>query len=273
MRHQWLIRSWKGWVVMSIAATIVAAAGCSPQGAKAPGGAAPLRSASVTAQGSQSSPSGAASSAEGVALRVDLDAGHTWTVARGSLVDITGGGFASLTTVTIDVATIQVGEVRTDEAGTFSVVIGIPADLPLGPERLTASGTGPSGAQRHVTVPLDVTASSATRGGAASISGTVLAAAKGPVGGVCVQAYQEGAGTAAGEAVTDSNGAYRITGLTPGSYVVRFGGGCGASNYPVVWWSGTPFMPSVGASSMGGATTVVLSPGGDASGRDVILSS
>src|SRR4029077_8235032 len=97
-----------------------------------------------------------------------------------------------------------------------------------------ASGTGPNGSQ-EASATLTVTPASSALGRLGAISGAVVDAASAlPIGSVCVQAFSPGGSIVAGHAMTNSSGGYRITGLGPGSYTVRFAG-CGASPYQPVW--------------------------------------
>jgi len=104
-----------------------------------------------------------------------------------------------------------------------------------------------------------------------SIVGTVVdSTTTRPLKGVCADAFAPGSKTAAGHAVTDANGAYRITSLERGSYLLRFTA-CEAGAFRTVWWSGTPFTASTGVASSATATLVPVSARGTAAGRDMVM--
>jgi hypothetical protein len=71
------------------------------------------------------------------------------------------------------------------------------------------------------------------------ITGTVTRSGGGALPGVCVSARSVAAGSQAVYAVTGGNGDYSIAGLAPGSYLVEFSSGCGASGFLTQWWNGT----------------------------------
>ncbi|MHB8378825.1 MAG: carboxypeptidase regulatory-like domain-containing protein [Acidimicrobiales bacterium] len=73
---------------------------------------------------------------------------------------------------------------------------------------------------------------------AATISGVVTAAGGGDLAGICVQAFLNGSGIAAG-ASTAADGTYTISGLAPGSYGVKFVPGCGGANFATQWYNAT----------------------------------
>ncbi|HEY1644508.1 MAG TPA: carboxypeptidase-like regulatory domain-containing protein [Streptosporangiaceae bacterium] len=73
--------------------------------------------------------------------------------------------------------------------------------------------------------------------GDGGISGTVTSGQGGPaLSGACVRVVPRAAGRAAGFTATTAGGSYRVTGLAPGRYTVRFSSGCGASGYATQWW-------------------------------------
>jgi hypothetical protein len=59
-----------------------------------------------------------------------------------------------------------------------------------------------------------------------SISGTVTSSKGKPLAGICAMAFDEQSGQG-NEAATSSTGAYKVTGLTPGTYIAEFEPGCG----------------------------------------------
>jgi Carboxypeptidase regulatory-like domain len=71
------------------------------------------------------------------------------------------------------------------------------------------------------------------------IAGTVTKSGGGGLPGVCVSARSVAAGSQAVFAVTAGDGSYSIAGLAPGSYLVEFSSGCGASGYRAQWWNDT----------------------------------
>jgi len=82
------------------------------------------------------------------------------------------------------------------------------------------------------------------------ISGTVTGAADAPLPGVCVTVREAAAGAIPVVAVSTSTGTYSVSGLTPGSYTVKFAAGCGATGVATQWWQD--------ASSQGAATPVTV---------------
>jgi hypothetical protein len=69
------------------------------------------------------------------------------TVAPGGTITFSGGGFAATSDVTITIfpAGQVLGTAVTDDSGNFSVEVVVPADTPLGTNRLEASGVDPEG--------------------------------------------------------------------------------------------------------------------------------
>ncbi len=59
----------------------------------------------------------------------------------------------------------------------------------------------------------------------AGLSGTVTNTNGKPIGGICVD-FSSARGFGFGETETNPDGTYRATGLNPGTYTVRFSGGC-----------------------------------------------
>ncbi len=67
------------------------------------------------------------------------------------------------------------------------------------------------------------------------ISGTVRGPDGHPVAGICAEAVPVFAGASTIVGVSTAGG-YRIVGIQPGSYRVRFTAGCGATGYATQWW-------------------------------------
>jgi hypothetical protein len=86
----------------------------------------------------------------------------------------------------------------------------------------------------------DIGATMTSDGG---ISGTVTASSA-AVSGVCVGAYAGSAKTPAEIAITGTNGSYQLAGLAPGTYTVKFTGGCGNTGYPAQWYDGVKTRPA-----------------------------
>ncbi len=100
-----------------------------------------------------------------------------------------------------------------------------------------------------------------------TISGSVTSSASsGAVAGICVAAFAGKSATEpAAVAITVGNGSYQIGFLPPGSYLVKFSSGCGATGYATQWYKG--------ASSAAAATPVVVSPGAAVSGVTATVNS
>ncbi len=100
-----------------------------------------------------------------------------------------------------------------------------------------------------------------------SITGSVTgSASSAPVAGICVAAYASTTATEpAAVAITVGNGSYQISFLPPGTYLVKFSSGCGASGYATQWYKD--------ASSATTATAVSVSPGAAVSGVNAAMSS
>jgi Carboxypeptidase regulatory-like domain len=100
-----------------------------------------------------------------------------------------------------------------------------------------------------------------------SITGTVSRGSPaGAVAGVCAAAYASASSTApTAVAITGAGGKYEIGFLAPGSYVVKFSSGCGATGYATQWFDN--------AASATAATAVSVSAGAETSGVDAVLSS
>ncbi len=102
-----------------------------------------------------------------------------------------------------------------------------------------------------------------------SITGTVTGAGSADLAGICVTAVPAGwlariAGIASPVLVsTGSGGGYRLAGLPPGRYAVRFSSGCGLVGYQTQWWRD--------AASAGAATLVTVPTGGAVTGIDAQL--
>jgi hypothetical protein len=95
-----------------------------------------------------------------------------------------------------------------------------------------------------------------------TISGTVTGPGSTPVAGICVTATS-GAAPASVLAVTNANGQYTVTLLTPGRYSVEFSSGCGASGYRSQWWNGK--------TSSATATPVTVTPASTTTGVNATL--
>ena len=100
-----------------------------------------------------------------------------------------------------------------------------------------------------------------------SISGTVTDSSGAPVSGICVVAYGDGSGS--GYSTTDVNGNYTLSGLSSGSYRIRFTD-CTNNNYGTVYYSASS---SSGTESYSSASLVNISPAsnGGLTGVDVQL--
>jgi carboxypeptidase family protein len=100
-----------------------------------------------------------------------------------------------------------------------------------------------------------------------SITGTVSEASPaGPVAGICAAAYAGAAATApTAVAITGAGGKYEIGFLAPGSYIVKFSSGCGATGYA------TQFYDKEGSAAA--ATPVSVSAGAETGGVNAVLSS
>ena len=82
------------------------------------------------------------------------------------------------------------------------------------------------------------------------ISGTVTGPAQAGLAGVCVTVRLSAASAVPVVAVSTSTGSYSVSGLTPGSYTVKFAAGCGATGVATQWWQD--------ASSQSAATPVTV---------------
>ncbi len=105
---------------------------------------------------------------------------------------------------------------------------------------------------------------SATLRADGGISGTVTSGPDGPaLSGACVRVVPRAAGRAASFTATSAGGGYRVSGLAPGRYTVRFSSGCGASGYATQWWRD--------AASAGAATVITVPSGAVTTGIDAAL--
>jgi hypothetical protein len=96
-----------------------------------------------------------------------------------------------------------------------------------------------------------------------AISGTVRSGAT-PVSGICISAFTGPSDELVGEAESEANGAYTMTGLAPGKYKVDFEDGCGnIFNYGTEYYKGT--------TSPSSATNVIVSAASTTTGIDVDL--
>lgn len=90
----------------------------------------------------------------------------------------------------------------------------------------------------------------------ASISGTVTPAAAKPLAGACVMAIPAVSGKPGAAPVlaeTGRAGRYLISDVPPGSYLIQFTSGFGASGYATRWWKD--------ATSRASATRITVTPG------------
>ena len=72
----------------------------------------------------------------------------------------------------------------------------------------------------------------------AGLSGTVTNTHGKPIGGICVD-ISSGRGSGFGDIETNPDGTYRAIGLDPGTYTVRFSGGCDNNgSYAAQYYSG-----------------------------------
>jgi hypothetical protein len=99
--------------------------------------------------------------------------------------------------------------------------------------------------------------------GAGQITGTVAdSATSAPLGGICVRAYDSGGGVLA-SSQTDSSGAYKLTGVQPGSAKVGFSTGCGAGEYITQYYNDK--------ASFSNADPVTVTAGATTSGIDAAM--
>ncbi|NYF11204.1 putative cell wall-binding protein [Leifsonia sp. AK011] len=115
---------------------------------------------------------------------------------------------------------------------------------------------------------LAATPAAAAVGGA--VSGTV-SATSGPLANIRVTFFPLwGSGDAAGTALTNSSGAYSVTGLEQGTYRVRFAPEDQASTYAAAWWGGGSLESESNILTLGAAAVtgvnVTLAAGGSISG-------
>jgi hypothetical protein len=110
--------------------------------------------------------------------------------------------------------------------------------------------------------PVEITAGDTTTQDASlvangSFSGTVTSASpSGSLPGICVAAFASpNAASPSAVATTGADGTYQLGFLAPGSYVVEFSSGCGATGYTAQWYDG--------ASSAGAAAAVTVTAGAD----------
>jgi hypothetical protein len=100
-----------------------------------------------------------------------------------------------------------------------------------------------------------------------SITGTVSGGSPAaPVAGICAAAYAGASATApTAVALTGAGGKFEIGFLVPGSYIVKFSSGCGASGYATQWYAG--------AGAAAAATPVGVSAGAETGSINAVLSS
>jgi hypothetical protein len=100
-----------------------------------------------------------------------------------------------------------------------------------------------------------------------SITGTVSGGSPAaPIAGICAAAYAGASATApTAVAITGAGGKYEIGFLAPGSYIVKFSSGCGASGYATQWYAG--------AAAAAAATPVSVSAGAETGSVNASLSS
>lgn len=185
----------------------------------------------------------------------------------GTVTDAAGAPLAGIC------LSLSSGDVRrTDADGHYSV-----PGLAAGNYNVTVAacpGSQGSYVSQDVSVSVDaaqsVTENVALTPGAV-VTGVVTDGSRQGLAGVCVRLFPAGTTGLAGEAVTDSGGSYRITGLPAGGYDVEFSSSCGqATDQPYVhqWWAGA----SGGVSDQASATSVDVGTGETASGIDALLS-
>jgi Carboxypeptidase regulatory-like domain len=100
-----------------------------------------------------------------------------------------------------------------------------------------------------------------------SITGTVSGGSPAaPVAGICAAAYAGASATApTAVAITGAGGTYEIGFLAPGSYIVKFSSGCGATGYATQWYD------NAGSAAM--AKPVSVSAGAETGSVNATLSS
>jgi len=124
---------------------------------------------------------------------------------------------------------------------------------------------------RSAATPVTVSAGGATTGIGATllsdgtISGTVTgpAPASPPLTGVCVEAAPFGGNPSRPVYTVSEAGSYTLTGLRPGTYLVIFTSGCGATGYTRQYWPA--------ASSSGTAKVITVAPGAATTGIDAAM--
>jgi hypothetical protein len=94
----------------------------------------------------------------------------------------------------------------------------------------------------HVRVVRPLTGVDVTLPAAGSVAGSVLDASAVAVPGICVEATPATGSGMAGLAVTGPTGLYLMTGLAPGTYLIRFTARCvvGTGSFVSQWYSGQP---------------------------------
>ncbi len=188
--------------------------------------------------------------------------------AAGSIAgEVTGGSpvapLGGICVVASTPAGVAFGPAFTGSAGKYVLGGLAPGKYEVEFSSQCAGGTG-GFVDRLDLAPVTVTPS-ATAGGVdatldadGAITGTVRVSGK-PAAGVCVLASLAGAGLPL-LAVTNAQGNYRISGVTPSSYRAEFTAGCGVAKYRTQWFSG--------AASRGAATPVAVTAGTVSTGID-----
>lgn len=186
------------------------------------------------------------------------------TVSSGA----TGAALSGLWVFVIDSSGDSVGSAQTDSNGTYTV-----SNLPTGTYTVEFYGTGSYVSQYYNDEssyanadPVSVTAGQVTTGINAAmlsngaISGTVTDASTGtPIAGASAYVYDSSGSYPIASATTNASGTYTITGLSAGSYTVKFF----ATGYASSTYAGTVSV-SLGTTTSG--INAALSPDGAISG-------
>lgn len=125
-------------------------------------------------------------------------------------------------------------------AGTYYVYLNDPgcgaALTDLAPQWYPAAASAAAASPVTVTAATTTTLPAATLRQDGAIAGTVSATGHGPLSGACVIVTSSVPGQQPVYSVSRGNGGYKVVGLAPGSYQVKFSSGCGASGYKPQWW-------------------------------------
>jgi hypothetical protein len=166
------------------------------------------------------------------------------SLGRGALIEVTGAGFApgTLARLTVDSEPLLDGSIVTNQDGTFEGTFGVPTNARLGAHNIVATGRGPLGTKHRLarTVLLVPIPGFASR---SAITGAVFGkTAALPLARICVRAYRrvrQGAAARwvpAGRTMTRRDGTFRLSGLRPGSYRVKFTDCTRNKRYTPVWY-------------------------------------